>query len=657
MRAPEVVTVDFETEPIGKRPAYPPPPVGVAVKEHGKKPFYMAWGHPSGNNCSKEDARRALLKIWKDPRAKLFHNEKFDVDVGEVHMGLPRLPWGSYHDTMFLSFLDDPDRPNVKLKDVGEEVLGKAPKERDALRDWVLASVPGATRKSWGAHICKSPAHLVGRYAGQGDAETTARLFAKLYPRIAVRGMSSAYDRERRVMPGLLDSERRGMRVDVRLMERDAPFYEALLERADELLRKALKCPGLDLDKDDQLADALDKAGMVETWTLTPGGKRSTNKKALLGGLSDKKVLALLFYRNALATSVRTFMRPWLATARSGEGGRIYTQWNQVRQADGGDPFGARTGRLSSSPNFQNIPIYTRSILILPKLIESGYMRLLVDRAMLARFPWAAGMSFEIEMPDKSKRVVGHACPLPMMKAYVLPEKGHVLVERDYSQQEFRILAHFEDGALLAAYEQNPRMDVHDAARDLIHDILGVMLDRRPVKDVGFSLIYGMGLAELARKTEVDLEQAKSFKGAYLKAMPGLRDLIQGLKQRAAEKQPIVTWGGRQYFCEKPRVVKGRLRTFEYKLINRLVQGSAADCTKEGTARYDELGEEGRRGGLFMMTVHDSTVSSVPKECWKEADGALRGAMESVEFDVPMLTDGKVGAKNLGNLAKIKDAA
>jgi DNA polymerase I-like protein with 3'-5' exonuclease and polymerase domains len=657
MRAPEVTTIDFETEAIEKRPSYPPVPVGVAIKEHGQKPFYMAWGHPSGNNCSKADARRALLKIWKDPRGKLFHNEKFDVDVGEAHMGLPRLPWGSYHDTMFLAFLDDPDRPNVKLKDVGEEVLGKVPKERDALRDWILASVPGATRKEWAAHISKAPGGLVGKYAGQGDAETTARLFARLYPQVLARGMGLAYDRERRCTPGLMDSERRGIRVDVKKMEKEAPFYEALLERADALLRKILKSPGLDLDKNEQVADAMDKAGVVDSWTLTPGGKRATNKKVLLNAVNNKKLLALLFYRNALATSIRTFMRPWLATAHEGGGGRIFTSWNQVRQADRGNPFGARTGRLSSSPNFQNIPIYTRSILILPKLIESGYMDKLVDAEMIKRFPWIRQESFAIEMADKTKRTIGHACPLPMMKGYVLPEKGHVLVERDYSQQEFRILAHFEDGALLQAYRENPRMDVHDAARDLIHDILGIMLDRRPVKDVGFSLIYGMGLAELARKTEVDLEQAKSFKGAYLQAMPGLKDLIKGLKECAAAKQPITTWGGRQYYCEKPRIVKGRLRTFEYKLINRLVQGSAADCTKEGNARYDELGEEGRRGGLFMMTVHDSTVSSVPKECWREADAALKGAMESVEFDVPMLTDGKVGTKNLGNLAKIKDAA
>lgn len=636
MKAPAAITVDFETEAIGPRPAYPPKPVGVAIKEPGKKAFYLAWGHPCENNCSKADAARALKAAWRDPRPKLFHNSKFDVDVGEAHFGLPRLHWSDYHDTMFLSFLDDPDRANVKLKDVADEVLGKPPDERDALREWILGNIQGSKKSDWGAYISKAPGGLVGRYAAKGDANSTDALFRVLYPRVTARGMLESYDRERRCMLPLLDSETDGIRIDTRAMERDAPFYDALLELADAKFRKMVKCPSLDLDKDAEMANALDAAGLVDEWTLTPGGKRSTNKKALMTGLNNKSVLALLIYRNALATSVRTFMRPWLHTSRQGKGGRIYTQWNQVRQASGGDPFGARTGRLSSSPNFQNIPIYTRSVLILPKLAQAGIK--MVGADILKRFPFATPAT----------------CPLPMMKGYILPEPGEILVERDYSQQEFRILAHFEDGALMAKYLENPDLDVHDAARDLIHGILGIMLDRRPVKDVGFSLIYGMGLDELARKTEVSRDEAKGFKSAYLQAMPGLKDLIAGLKEKARNKEPIITWGKRQYFCERPRVVKGRLRTFEYKLINRLVQGSAADCTKQSLADYSELPEKKKFGASFKLTVHDSSVISAPKKYWKEADKALKDSMEAVKFDVFMKTDGKHGP-TMGNMVDTKD--
>jgi DNA polymerase I-like protein with 3'-5' exonuclease and polymerase domains len=653
-RVPSIV--DFETHAIGRRPKYPPEPVGVAIALPGRKARYLAWGHPVGNNCTKAEAKRAVREAYGNQAGVVFHNSKFDLDVAEEHLGLAPPPALRCHDTMFLAFLTNPDRSRLTLAQIAEDELRIKAWKEGKLRDWVLENVPGSKKSDWGAYIAKAPAHLAAVRA-VGDAEATRRLFLKLHPQVSKRGMLGAYEREQRILPALLESERRGIRVDIRLMERDLAFYEHLLQRCDQIIREKLRAPNLDVDKREEMADALDAAGMVEQWQVSAAGKRLTNKKVINATIKDKGFIGLLAYRSALATSVRTFMRPWVAQARE-SGGYIYTTWNQVRSDYGGDSGGARTGRLSSSPNWQNIPIYTRSVLILPKLIESGYMRKLMNAETFRLFPWAARMRFTVEMADKSRREFPHACPLPMMKGYVLPyEKDHVLVERDYSQQEFRILAHYEDGPLLARYSADPRLDVHDAARDLIREQTGTLLDRRPVKDVGFSLIYGMGLDELARKIERDRKVAKELKGMYMNAMPGLKTLQDGIRAKVSAGEPIITWGGRQYYCEPPSYSKKfkRWMTYEYKLINRLIQGSAADCTKEGTARYKELPERKRVGGLFLMTVHDSTVCSVPKKHWREADRALKDCMESVEFDVPMLTDGKIGEKNLGSLTKIKD--
>jgi DNA polymerase I-like protein with 3'-5' exonuclease and polymerase domains len=650
------VVVDFESEAIERRPKYPPKPVGVAIVEPGKKGRYLAWGHPTGNNCSERDAKRILQVAWRNAGGVCFHNGKFDVDVAREHLGLALPPEDRIHDTSYLAFLANPDRANLKLESIAEAELKIANWKKGDLEEWIKKNVRPQKPSEWAAYICKAPAELAAKRA-IGDAEVTARLFKKLAADVKKRGMWDAYRREQRLMPAMLESEVRGIRVDSRRMERDLELYEYLLDKADRIIRKKLKSPDLDVDKREQMADALDKAGMIEQWQVSAAGKRLTNKKVIEATINDKSFIALLAYRSALATSVRTFMRPWTAQALE-SGGFIYTQWSQVRNDWSGDPSGARTGRISSSPNWQNIPIYTRSVLILPKLIAAGFMKLLMDAETQRRFPWAFKLEFTVEMADKSRRTFKHACPLPMMKGYVLPyEKDHVLVERDYSQQEFRILAHYEDGSLLAKYHANPRLDVHDAARDLIHEMTGTLLDRRPVKDVGFSLIYGMGNDELARKTGVSVQEAKQLKAMYLGAMPGLKTLQLQIKAKAAGGEPIVTWGGRQYHCEPPAYSKKfkRWMTYEYKLINRLVQGSAADCTKEGTARYHELPESKKHGGLFLMTVHDSTVNSVPKKAWEKADRALKGCMESVEFDVPMLTDGKVGLRNLGELTKIKD--
>jgi DNA polymerase I-like protein with 3'-5' exonuclease and polymerase domains len=71
-----------------------------------------------------------------------------------------------------------------------------------------------------------------------------------------------------------------------------------------------------------------------------------------------------------------------------------------------------------------------------------------------------------------------------------------------------------------------------------------------------------------------------------------------------------------------------------------LIQGSAADCTKEAIIRYHDMpGKVGR----FMLQVHDEIDISCPKKAFKAEMLRLREAMMSVEFDVPMLSDAEYG--------------
>jgi len=174
------VTIDFETQAIARRPDYPPRPVGVAIKYPGHPGRYLAFGHPSGNNATEEEARQELARAWEYPGGLLFHNAKFDVDVAEAHLGVPRLPWTSYHDTMFLLFLENPHAPSFGLKPSVERLLGLAPEEATDLQEWIVRAghaVKGA--KGWGAHISKAPGDLVGTYA-VGDVERTEGLFQRL---------------------------------------------------------------------------------------------------------------------------------------------------------------------------------------------------------------------------------------------------------------------------------------------------------------------------------------------------------------------------------------------------------------------------------------------------------------------------------------------
>ena len=636
---PDVAVLDFETEAIEPTPDYPPKPVGVSIMLPGGKSRYYAWGHPTRNNCSRADGERAVKAVWASRHPVLFHHSKFDLCVAHVHVGLPLLPWDRVHDTMFLLFLEDPYSKDLKLKEAAHRLLDMPPEERDAILEWAKENkLLARNAKEAGHLICKAPGDLVGRYA-DGDVVRTHRLFRLLYPSICDRGMLKAYERERRLTPVLMANEAQGVRSDLALLRRDAKtfgsardaekfgkaewFSGGAMDQTDAWLRKALRTKDLNVDSDEDLADALVRSGKADEggFLSTPTGLRSTAKDSIIQAVTDKRVLGVLQYRSKLATAKNTFLLPWLRESLASDG-IIRPSWNQVRQRGHGKDAGAKTGRLSAS-RFMNVPK--------PFLEREG----------------------KFEHPSYAKLPV-----LPEVRRYVLPDKGQTWCKRDYAQQELRVLAHFENGVLLEAYHEDPRLDVHRKAADMV-TAMGIDLGdadraRDTMKTIGFALLYGMGLGALAERLGVDVTTAKRLKKAYLDIFPGLEELDTDLKQMGRSDEAITTWGGRKYFVEPEKFSKkyGRVQTFEYKLLNFLIQGSSADCTKEALIRY--AGE--RHEARFLVTVHDEINISAPAGAEAAELKILGDAMRSVEFDVPMLSDASVG-RSWGELKKLKEAA
>jgi len=616
LRKPRPVTIDFETQGIEPRPDYPPQPVGVSIKYPGKPARYYAFGHPTENNCTKAEAERALRAAWIWPHGILCHNAKFDYDVATTHMGMPELAWDMIHDTMFMVFLQDPHAESHGLKQSAERLLQMPPDERDAVRDWlVLNSIVTKSSKSWGAFIARAPGNLVGSYA-DGDTSRTELLFAKLWPELRGRKMLVAYDRERQLMPCLLDMERRGVPVDLQALTADCTVYASDLVRLTAWCCKRLGIKNMNLDSGIQLVNQLILCGKVDLTKLgkTPSGEWKTDKAGLAESITDPTLAAALNHRASLQTCLNTFMQPWLTTARR-SGGRIFTSWNQLKQYSGNSSVGAVTGRMSSTPNFQNIP---------------------------KEFPpmWAHQQKGLPRCPIKMM-------PLPLVRSYITASPGHALLCRDYSQQELRILAEYESGELADAYEADPWMDVHQTVMDEINTRLEKSFNRGLIKTINFGLIYGMGHKLMALKAKCSEEDSKAAKAAVLSIYPGLRELQRGLFQLAQDKLPLRTWGGREYHVEPPKAYGDEKRTYEYKMLNVLIQGSAADCTKQAIITYYLTKP---RGHQLLLTVHDELLVDAPLSQIKEGMDYLQRAMESVDFTIPMLSEGKISVNNWANL-------
>lgn len=614
---PRPIVIDFETDAIVGNPIINPPrPCGVAIWIPGQEPEYLAWGHPAENNCSLSEAVERLSQIEAGGEPLLFHNAGFDLSVWTSYLGpvLFRRNPRRIHDTMYLLFMADPYAATLSLKPSADRYLGMAATEQDDLVRWILNNVPEATKKTAGTYISRAPGSLVARYA-IGDVVRTGKLFDLLYAKIEAEGMLGAYEREQKLFPIIWEGTKKGIRIDREKLDLDEAMYTADLLTADNMLAQKLNCDTSALDNDEALADALQASGAVEEFVLTPTGKRSMSKDNLKIVIPEVKML--MDYRGSLATCLQTFMRPWLQFSE--KDGRLHPNWNQVKQyREGGnwnDKKGTQTGRLSSdSPNFQNVP--------------SEFVTKTGDP-----LPTPEGLH-----------------PLPVMRRYCLPEPGHVWLKRDFSSQEIRILAHFEDGSLCEAYRKTPNLDPHQMAREMIHAMIGVEYARKSIKITGFSLIYGTGVTGLSIQLNQPYNDAFQIKNAYLAAMPGVKKLMDGCQARGKSGQPIRTWGGRIYYKEPSKVVKKRTMDFSYKLLNYLIQGSAADQTKQSIIDWDEMRYE---DDVFLATVHDEINISAPEEHATKSMEILRNSMNADRFDVPMLSEGFAG----DNWADISECA
>ena len=88
------------------------------------------------------------------------------------------------------------------------------------------------------------------------------------------------------------------------------------------------------------------------------------------------------------------------------------------------------------------------------------------------------------------------------------------------------------------------------------------------------------------------------------------------------------------------------MRSFEYKMLNYLIQGSAADQTKEALIAWREGSPKEH---LFLAALHDEINLSVPKDMWQNGMRLLRETMDADRFDVPFKSEGFVGL-NFGEL-------
>lgn len=595
------IFLDFETEAIGPRPEqYPPKPVGLAVLDRTNqfKSGYYAFCHDSNNNCTYEDTRRLLIRIWESGRHICFHNAMFDMSVIVEKFDLPFLQPERVHDTLVLAFLYNPYVRSLSLKELCIEWLNIQPEERDQLFEWLVAHIPAVAKKpkTAGAYIARGPADLVGMYA-EADVVLTAKLWDFT---LSVRQtMPRAYLREIELMPVLLENSKLGVRVDRDGLNQCLEKAKADILQCEVWLNKYFNADDINYNSGAQLVQIIQAKGCYDKnkrWPTSDKGTPLSDKDTLAELITDSEVSSVLRHRDVLVKLTGTYVEPWLE--QSASTGRIYTEWNTVR----GEAGGTRTGRLSSKPTLQTMP--TRG----PKT----------------------------PLPSEI-----HDLIIPKVRQYILPDEGHSMIACDYNAQELRLFAYFEDGQLKEQYLKDPKADLHTFSKNLMSNKVGRDIPRDYVKTLSFGILYGAGPKKLSEMLKIPYEEAKELVDLYkTEVATGLPKINEDLMARYRAKLPFKTVGGRLIKGEPPKIIHGKLMEFGFKSLNTLIQGSGADMAKKAMIDYSKIATHSR----LLLSLHDEIVITCQKGYEEQEAKKLEESMvNAFPMDVPFIAEAKFG--------------
>lgn len=506
----------------------------------------------------------------------------------------------------------------VALEDLGKKYLGEG-KESSIMYNWLAdwkGGKPDGNQRKW---IYCTPPSLVGYYA-ESDADLPLRLAEVLYPLMGKEGLLPLFRMECDLIRLIVDMRFEGVSIDLPKAEQTADMLKKRSEAVQAELRRIVGFE-VNVNAAESLANAFRQLGLP--YPQTAKGSPSFTKQFLE---SVEHPVAEMIREIRKCDKLRgTFIESYLLDSHVN--GKVYGTFHQLR----GEGNGTRSGRFSSSmPNLQNIP------------------------------------SRDDELA-------------PLIRGMFIPDPGHPYWRKyDYSQIEYRMLIHYAVGVagdnIRRYFWDNPDTDYHVYAQELVQLETGILIPRKPIKNINFGLIYGMGEATLANNLHMSRKEAAHLMEAYFKGVPFAKPTMEAAMMEAQRTGVITTilgrksrfdlWEPADWQDQRPALPYARAireyggniqRAYTHKALNRKLQGSAADLMKAAMLKCYKDGVFAETG-IPRLTVHDELDFSDPggKE---EAFAEMQHIMETaLPLNVPVKADGEIGP-DWGHVEEIKNVS
>lgn len=521
---------------------------------------------------------------------------------------------GDIHDVQFAEALLD-SSARVALETLASKYLQEH-KQSEVVMQWCADYYGGKPTLEQRKNLWRAPPRLVAPYA-IGDAAMPIRILEKQWGVLHRLGLYDLYRLECNLIPLMIAMRFAGVRVDIAEAER---VRGVLIAKEQELSARLKAMVGFEVNVNaaDSLSKAFDKLGLpygrTKPTSRAPDGKPSFTKEALAKVKHPVGALVREVRKTSKARS--TFVESYVLDAHVN--GFVYPSFHQLK----GDENGAITGRFAASnPNYQNLT---------------------------SRDEWLA----------------------PLIRGIAIPDDGHKQWRKyDWSQLQYRFLAHYAIGPgsdeLRRIFSTDPKADYHESVRSLIQRITGKELARKPVKNINFGFVFGMGIDHLAELLGLEIDEATELAETYHTGVPYVRETLQAASKEAQDTGLVRTILGRitrfdlwepvrwtrgverppglPYALARERYDERLRRAYTHKALNYKLQGSEGDLMKTCMLRAWNEGVFAATG-VPRLTVHDELDFSDHGEADDAFDYLQHDIMEkSLGFRVPISVGCDVG--------------
>lgn len=521
---------------------------------------------------------------------KVFHNGVYDLDWltnGPDHLKVN----GRIEDTMTRETLLDAYAFSYSL-DVCCEKHGVEGKNKEDTIDMFWKNVGGKGKAI--EHLDEIPFDVVGKYCIQ-DCRATYNLYMAQQPLLEQQDLLRANDIEVRLYPLLMEMRRNGFPIDVKRTIALGDEFTGIVDKGIEEISLKYGINDFSLNSSNDIEKIWKAEGLPVEYTAK--GKPSFTSE-ILAECTHPVAHQIMYLRGLVKTL--SFLNGWIDLEYNG---RLHSVFYPAKRDDGGTV----TGRWSSqSPNLQQV----------------------------------------------SAREDKHG---PEVRGLFIPEEGCYLGAFDYKQIEYRTFIHFAqgEGAVEAQKQFSVKeIDYHQMVQEMMgwitEDKIQNKLYRHITKNLNFGSLYGMGPRSFAARFKIPLMNAHpdadpdnlvplatSLMNEYFRKVPFVKPTCNKIMDVGQRRGYVRTLSGKRQRMPLDNGV--------YKLINYLIQGSAADLLKKGLVDAWEK-------GVFNIlkihaTVHDEVVFSLPqtKEAMEAAITLKECLSNAYEMKIPIGVDTEIG--------------